>query len=166
MVPRILLTTDGTLTHILEAYAAERVALVKLSHALVTDPQERASVGLDEHERALRRIILLTGSESHITFIYADSVVMLDRLPEMVAHGLLHTARPIGKLLYSCRAETYREIIDMDEEQDPKVASHFGLSEGEPLLARTYQIVYEDRPIARITEKFPKGCFPPVPVPA
>jgi len=166
MVPRILLTTDGTLTHILEAYAAEPVYLVKLSHALVTDASVRASAGLDGDERALRRIILLKGSRTDITFIYADSVVMLDRLPALVASGLLYSDRPIGKLLYSCRAETYREIIEMDEEEDPDVASHFGLGGRDRLLARTYQIVYEGRPIARITEKFPKASFPPAPVPA
>ncbi len=164
MVPRILLTTDGTLTHILEAYADEQVYLVKLSHALVTDPSVRAVAGLDEDERALRRIILLKGTRTDITFIYADSVVMLDRLPHLVADGLLHTDRPIGKLLYSCRAETYRKMIVMDEEEDPDVARHFGMGRSDLLLTRTYQIVFEGRPIARITEKFPKASFPPVPV--
>jgi len=163
MVPRILLTTDGTLTHILEAYAAEQVYLVKLSHALVADTSMRAAVGLEDHERALRRVILLKGSKSDITFIYADSVVMLDRLPPVVADGLLETDTPIGKLLFSCRAETFREIIHMGEQHDPGVASHFGLGRGDPLLSRTYQIVFEDRPVARITEKFPKASFPPAP---
>jgi len=164
MVPRILLTTDGTLTHILEAYAAEPVYLVKLSHALVTDPSVRAGAGLDGDERALRRIILLKGSRTDNTFIYADSVVMLDRLPDEVACGLLETDTPIGKLLFSCRAETFREIIVMDEEEDPDVARHFGMGRSDLLLTRTYQIVFEDRPIARITEKFPKASFPPGPV--
>jgi len=139
---------------------------VKLSHALVTEYSLRAAAGLDEDERALRRIILLKGTRTDNTFIYADSVVMLDRLPPIVANGLLHTDRPIGKLLYSCRAETYREMIIMDEEEDPNIARHFGIEGSDLLLTRTYQIVYEDRPIARITEKFPKASFPPVPVPA
>ena len=160
VVPRILLRTDGTLTHILEAYAAEPVYLVKLSHALVTDHLERAAYGLDEEERALRRVILLKGTRSDATFVYADSVVMLDRLPTPVAEGLLETDTPIGKLLYSCRAETFREIIAMGEERDAEVAAHFGIDSSEPLLFRTYQIVYEGRPITRITEKFPKASFP------
>jgi len=163
-VPRILLTADGTLTHILEAYAAEPVYLVKLHHALVADPSVRLAAGLDERERALRRVILLRGTKSDTTFIYADSVVMLDRLPAVVTEGLLETDTPIGKLLFSCRAETFREIIGMGEEQDPDIAAHFGIPGREPLLSRTYQIVFEDRPVARITEKFPKASFPPIPV--
>jgi chorismate-pyruvate lyase len=160
LVPRILLATDGTLTHILEAYAAERVALVKLAHALVTEPVVRSGLGLEQGETALRRIILLRGSRSGTTFVFADSVVMLDRLPTSVAEGLLETDTPIGKLLYACRAETFREIITMGEERDPAVAAHFGVDGCEPIVFRTYQIVHEDRPIVRITEKFPRTWFP------
>ena len=160
VVPRILLATDGTLTHILEAYAAEPVYLVKLFQAPVSDHLEREMLGLDDGERALRRIILLRGAKSDVTFVYADSVVMLDRLPAVVADGLLETDTPIGKLLFSCRAETFREIIAMGEERDPVVAAHFGIDGSGPLVFRTYQIVFEGRPVNRITEKFPKFSFP------
>ena len=156
LVPRILVGTDGTLTHILEAYAAEQMCLVKLAQTAVTDPAVRADLGLGPSERALRRVILLRGATSGTTFIFADSAVMLDRLPASVATGLMDTEVPIGKLLFSCRAETLREIIAMSEERDPDVAPHFGLDGREPLVSRTYQIVLEGRPIARITEKFPK----------
>jgi chorismate-pyruvate lyase len=159
VVPRILLATDGTLTHILEAYAAEPVYLVKLSHDLVTDQALRGSLGLDEHERALRRVILLRGTKSEATFVCADSVVMLDRLPGEVARGLLETDTPIGKLLFSCRAETFREIIAAGLEHDRTVAAHFGIAEDQPLVSRTYQIVYEGRPVAVITEKFPNTAL-------
>lgn len=160
VVPRILVATDGTLTHILEAYAAEPVHLVKLSHDVVTDAAVRAAFSLDPHERALRRIILLKGSTSGTTFVYAESVVMLDRLPPPVAEGLLETDIPIGKLLFSCRAETFREIIAVGEEHDPVAATHFGVDPWRPLVSRTYEIVYENRPVTRITEKFPTSWFP------
>lgn len=158
-MPRILLATDGTLTHILEAYANERIGLVKLSHSLVTDPSVRSGLGLDGDEVALRRIILLRGAESGAAYVYADSVVMLDRLPSSVAEGLLDTDIPIGKLLCACRAETYREILSAGEEHDEGVAAHFGLDGSETLVSRTYQIVHEERPIVRITEKFPRSAF-------
>jgi chorismate-pyruvate lyase len=160
VVPRILLATDGTLTHILEAYADEPVHLVKLSHDLMTDPALRAMFDLDQDERALRRVILLRGTKTDTTFVHADSVVMLDRLPASVATGLLDTDIPIGKLLYSCRAETCREILTVGQERDAVVASHFGAARAERLLFRTYQILLEGRPVARITERFPKAAFP------
>ena len=160
VVPRILLTTDGTLTHILEAYADEPVHLVKLAHDLVPGGSAREGLELDDGERALRRIILLKGTVSGTTFVHAHSVVMLDRLPSAVGDGLLGTDLPIGKLLFSCRAETLRQILAMGEERDADVAAHFGVPADEPLVARTYQIVLDRRPVARITEKFPKAAFP------
>lgn len=166
MVLRVLLSTDGTVTHIVEAYAGEPVYLVKLFHSLVSDPGERAKVGLGPGERALRRKILLRGVESHVTFVYADSVVMLDRLPPGVAEGLLDSEAPIGRLLYESRAETFREITAMWEERDEHIAALFELGAAEPLVSRTYQIVMKGRPFAWITEKFPKAAFagpPPAP---
>jgi len=160
VVPRILMATDGTLTHILEAYAAEPVYLVKLTHALVAEPSARSELGLDEQESALRRIILLKGTKSDVTFVYADSVVMLNRLPESVTKGLLETDTPIGKLLFSCRAETLRQMLHMGEERDATVAAHFNRDADEPLASRVYQILFKDRPVARITEKFPMRAFP------
>ena len=156
VVPRILLATDGTLTHILEAYAGEAVHLVKLSHRLVTDVEVRRSCGLDDGERALRRVILLRGSESHATFIHADSVVMLDRLPRGMDEELLTTERPIGKLLAEHRAETFRELLTAWEERNERIAAHFDIGLLDPLLARTYRIFAGGRPIAWITETFPE----------
>lgn len=159
LVPRILLRTDGTLTHILEAYAEESVCVVKLKQTTVTDPVVRDALSLDPDERAVRRVILLKGATSGTTFIYADSTVMLDRLPELVATGLMETDMPIGKLLFSCRAETLREIIGMGQECDAAIARHFGCGPEDPLVSRTYQILLEDRPVTRITEKFPRAAF-------
>lgn len=156
IVPRILLATDGTLTHILEAYADEAVYLVKLQHSFLTDPAARRPFGLADDERALRRVILLRGSRSGATFIHADSVVMMDRLPPGMAEALTETDRPIGKLLADCRAETFREIADVWEVHDAEIASHFDIQPHDPLLARTYRILSGGRPLAWITETFPE----------
>lgn len=163
VVPRILLATDGTLTHILEAYAAEPVHLVKLSHDPVTDPTVRSGLGLDAGERSRRRVILLRGTKSDATFVHAESFVHLDRLPAAVARGLEETDTPIGKLLFSCRTETLREMITTGEERDAAIADHFGLDGAAPLATRTYQIVFEGRTVARITETFPQASWPDTP---
>lgn len=156
IVPRILLATDGTLTHILEAYADEPVYLVKLMHDFLIEPEARRPYGLAEDEQALRRVILLRGSRSGATFIHADSVVMMDRLPDGMADALLQTDRPIGKLLAERCAETFREIVSVWEVHDEGIASHFDIHPLDPLLARTYRILSGGRPLAWITETFPK----------
>lgn len=156
VVPRILLATDGTLTHILEAYADEPVYLVKLSHTFVTEPAARRPFDLADDERALRRVILLRGSKSEATFIHADSVVMMDRLPAGMADELIETDRPIGKLLAEHRAETFREILDVWEERNERIASHFDIQPLDLLLARSYRILSGGRPLAWINETFPE----------
>ncbi len=156
IVPRILLATDGTLTHILEAYADESVYLVKLSHSFLTEPEARAPFDLVDGERALRRVIVLRGTESECTFIHAVSVVMLDRLPDGMADDLLNTERPIGKLIAEHRTETYREIIGMWEECNGPIAAHFGMHPFDLLLSRTYRIMGGGRSLAWITESFPE----------
>lgn len=156
VVPRILLATDGTLTHIIEAYAEEPIRLVKLSHSLVVEPTARQRFGLSIDERALRRVILLRGSESGATFIHAESVVMLDRLPGPVADALLNTERPIGKLLAENRTETFREIIAVWQERNVSIAKHFHIKPADLLLARTYRILSGGKPLAWITETFPE----------
>lgn len=91
-------------------------------------------------------MILLQGATSGVTFIHADSVVMLDRLPAGVADALLTTERPIGKLLAERRTETFREIVGAWAECHEPIAAHFGLTAHDPLLARTYRIVARGRP--------------------
>ncbi len=160
IVLRILAGTDGTVTHILEAYAAEAVDLVKVSQSWVSAPADRASLGIADGERALRRVILLRGAQSHATFAYADSVVMLDRLPPSVADGLLNSEVPIGKLLRRCRAETFREVVAVWEERDEHIALHLGIDASDCFLSRAYQIEFGGRIVAEITEKFPMSVFP------
>lgn len=160
LVQRVLLATDGTVTHILEAYAGELMELVKLTQDLVVDPVERIAHDLDGSERALRRVILLRGSQSGVTFLHADSVVLLDRLHPFVADGLLNSDTPIGKLMWKCRAETFREVLSVWVQPAGPVGAHFGLRVDAPLIGRTYQIVEGGRPIAFITERIPRRAFP------
>ena len=161
VVGRIALTTDGTLTHILEAYAGEPVQLVKLDNEFVA-AGEPVEPTLDEGERALRRTILLQGRDSGTAFVYAESIVVIDRLPPSVEHGVLETDRPIGKLLIDCRFETLRHIMAVWEEPAGAVAAHLGIASTDTLVARTYEIVAGGRPFARITEKFAKSGFAPI----
>lgn len=163
LVQRVLLATDGTVTHILEAYAGERMSLLKLAHEMLTDPAERAGLDLEGDERALRRVILLKGCVSGLTFIHADSVMLLDRLHPVVADGLVNTDTPIGKLMWKCRSETFREVLSVWVERAGPIGPHFGLDRSAPVVARTYQIVEGGQTIAWITERFPRRNFPTPP---
>ena len=162
LIPRILFATDGAITHILEAYAGEAVDFVRLASTMIEEGDRRRPPGGVDGERALRRVSLLRGRDSGRVFVHADSVVMLDRLPEPVAEHLLDTGDSLLKLLAESRVGTFRETVAAWEGQDDQIAVHFGTGPGELHVARTYQVVIDAQPVAWITESFPKTGFPPL----
>ena len=159
LVPRILFATDGTITHILEAYAGELIDLVRLDSSMMVDVLNRRELGIEPGERALRRLSLLRGRESRSVFVHADSVVVLDRLPEGVADDLVNTGTSLLKLLSGQRIGTFRESIGEWTGTAPNVSAYFDLGPSEVLVARTYQVVIGGRPVAWITESFPRYGF-------
>jgi chorismate-pyruvate lyase len=141
VLQRVLLTTDGTVTHILEAYGRERVEVAKLAQSLGDLPVPAApGVAAVRKEKVLRRSILLRGSKSGTNYLYAESVIMADRLEPSVRLGLILTNKSIGRLLVENRTEAFRDIVAT-------------------LISRTYHVVARERPIMTITEKFPTTSF-------
>ena len=159
IIPRILFATDGSITHILEAYAREPIDLVRLASSMDADPDERRDLGIDDDERVLRRRSLLQGRNSGRTFVHADSVVAVDRLPRAVVDDLLETGTSLLKLLSRHRVGSFRETIAEWEDADERIAGYFGDDPAESQVARTYQIVVGGRPVAWVTETFPRNSF-------
>ena len=163
LIPRILFATDGAISHILEACAGERVDLTRMTSAAVTDPAERLECGLVGEERGLRRRSLLRGRQTGRVFVHSESVVFLDRLPPAVADDLVQTGTSLLKLLTGRRIGTFRESIAEWEGTNPQIAACFDIGPNEIHVARTYQIVVQGQPVARVTESFPKFSFSSAP---
>lgn len=155
---RVLLTTDGTVTDVLEAYVGEAIRVVKLAQSFGGVATDRSDMAR-HNEGVLRRTVLLQGAITGTNFIYGDSVVIPKRLPAAVLEGLLATGKPIGKLLAENRVETFREIVDLGFEPAAGCAGHFGVTTDSLLVFRTYRIHVGRRPVMRITEKFPLTWF-------
>lgn len=160
---RILLATDGTVTHILEAYAGEPVEVVKLRQAFDTANEGDESLAVAPGDKVLRRRVLLRGRRGGQSLLYAEAVVVLDRVDPAILDGLLETDKPIGVLLGESRTETFREILRVGREPAGGRATHFGVDAGDDLIFRTYRIVAGGRPVILITEKFPPQSFRAVP---
>lgn len=156
---RILLTTDGTLTVLVEIYAGEAINVVKLENSLRPWEGDDPGLGLRPGEEVLRRTILLQGSSSHTNYLYADSLMVPDRLAPEVRTGLLETDQPVGRLLLDARTETFREIVRAGTEPARGCAQHFSIGEDDLLIFRTYNVIAEQRPVMTITEKFPMSAF-------
>jgi chorismate-pyruvate lyase/acyl carrier protein len=156
---RILLTTDGTVTEILEAFSGESIHVVKLFQEVSVLDRAISALELPWGQHVLRRNILLQGRMSLVNFIYAESVIALDRLDEGVRDGLLQSKKPIGLLILERRIETFREILDCGRERAGALARHFPIGEDASLIFRSYRVIAGGHPIMLITEKFPESYF-------
>jgi chorismate-pyruvate lyase len=156
---RILLTTDGTVTDILEAYAFEQIKIIKLSEQMSVLDQDIIAMNLKQGTEVISRKVLLQGKISRKTFIYAESILVPDRLDEQFRKALLETKTPIGKVWLEQRVETFKEILETSRESAEGLSSYFGIEPTDKLLSRTYQVISGHQPAMMITEKFPEHYF-------
>lgn len=160
---RMLLATDGTLTHILEAYADEPIEVEKLLQAFDTSTDDDAHLDLGYDEKVLRRRVLLRGRTSGRNLLYAEVVVVADRVDPVFLAGVVGTDKPIGLLLAESRMETFREILVAGRRAAGAVGPRFGLPPASDLVFRTYRVLAGGRPIMLITEQFPPHLFRALP---
>ena len=158
---RILLTTDGTVTEILEAYLLENIKVVKLSEKTVTTVEDILPLGVKPGLEVIDRKILLQGKISRKNFIYAESILIPERLDEKLKYGLTNSKEPMGRLWLENKIETFKEIIDSREEAAGPLGDYFTINPEDKLLSRTYIVYSQRQPITMITEKFPASYFLP-----
>ncbi len=156
---RILLTTDGTVTHMLEAYLFEQIHVIKLSEKLVSLTQDIPVMELKKGTEIIARKILLQGNISRRNFIYAESIIVPERLDEKFRNELLKTRAPIGKIWLEQRVETFKEILDSGKELANDLSNYFAIEPEENVLFRTYNVLHNRKSTMMITEKFPESYF-------
>lgn len=159
VLQRVLLTTDGTVVQILEAFFDDPICLG--SHVQYTEPLSPADADLEPtgDETVLRRKVLLQGTRTGRNYVYANTGVLLDRLEGPLRRDLLHTSQPIGWLLRAHRMETFREMLRMGRRRAGSLAAEFGLDPDDELVYRTYRIIWRARPIMLLVEHFPTGAL-------
>lgn len=156
---RIVLTTDGTLTEILEAYLFEKIRIVKLSEDTVPIPQDIPALTIKQGSEVIDRKVLLQGTISRKNFIYAESILVTERLDEKFKNELLHSKTSLGRLWLEHKLETFKEIIDTAEETAEELLAYFPLQPEDKIFSRTYRVFSQRQPIMTITEKFPASYF-------
>jgi chorismate-pyruvate lyase len=156
---RIILTTDGTLTDILESYVSEKIRLVKLSEEQFALPQDCKPLALEIGQEVIERKIVLQGWISRKNWIYAESLLVPGRLDQKFRDRLLISQEPMGRLWLEHRLETFKEIIHMCREPAGHLAAYFQIPHETLLLSRTYRVFSNRQPIIMITEKFPESFF-------
>jgi len=156
---RVLLTTDGTVTEILEAYLMEKIKVTKLSEIVKPLSAGIMPLEVSAGSEVIRREILLQGSKTEKTWIYAESALLPERLEVDFRTKLLTTKIPIGKLWLEYKVETFKQIISSIRHPAKELAQHFDIEADDWLLSRTYVVFCKGVPVMMITEKFPEKYF-------
>jgi len=144
----------------LESYFSEQIQLIKLSETLKSIAQDIPVMHLKKGTEVIDREILLRGRISRKNYIYAESIVVIERLDEDFRNELLKTKTPIGKLWLEHRIESFKEIVDSGKEPAPeKLAHYFRIEPNINLLFRTYCVFTNRQATMMITEKFPESFF-------
>jgi chorismate-pyruvate lyase len=152
---RVLLITDGTLTEILEAAFLERIELVKISQRMLPQDQAHPELASSPAEILLERRIVLRGASSGRNYVYAESVIAVDRLSPALRHGLLSSDVALGRLWLAHKLETFKELREIVFRPAGELSRHLDCAADAPLLARTYAVISSGRPVMIIAEHFP-----------
>ena len=163
LLQRVLLVNDGTLTEALEAAFLEPIRLVKLAAEVSAAGKRNQDLELDPAERVMDRKILLRGETSGFTFVYAESLLAIDRLPGPIREGLSQSSVPLGRLWSEHKLETWKELRSVWRRRADELAAHFGSSEDSEVLARYYRVFSGGRPTMLISEYFPEKYRVPLP---
>ena len=129
-IDRALMTSDGTVTTMLEAFTGEPIVTVLARQSgpagLAVLEREigcwwQPSTELLElapAERLIARRVLLRGRHSGAAFVAAESLVVADRLPDPTALDIDRVGTSLGRLLNASGLSTRRRIVETIEARD------------------------------------------------
>ncbi len=152
-------STSGTVTSFLEGVLGERIAAEGCHHERISASAQN-DLGVEEGEPLLRRAATLQGSVSGHPYVYAESMIVVSRLPPSFIHRLETSADPIGRLLDEAGIVATREDlveglgIGMDRPRNIDEIVHGYL------LTRTYRIDSKQAPLMIISEWFLETLAP------
>jgi chorismate-pyruvate lyase len=151
-VQLLLLTTDGTLTDLLEALNGEKLCAVLLKQEIAPAETNIDALTLASGEPLLVREVVLRGQRSGTVYVHAESRIAIERLDDRIRRGLLTTNIPLGHLWKNNRVETFKEVLGSGIEPSGQLSVHFGISPQTPLLLRSCRVSCGGKPVTLITE--------------
>ena len=92
---------------------------------------------------------------SPIIHTYADSLVVVQRLPKSILNGLESDKQGLGGLLRCSRLETQRELLWCGIETLTDLPIAIAYLEGKTFISRAYLVYAGQEPLMLINEKFP-----------
>lgn len=148
---RALLVTDGTVTKFLEAVMMEPVKVTIASQSDLSLDRPHSELIAEAGCRLISREVTLVGARTGRHFADAASILVVDRLPDMVRDRLDDHPQGLGRILLESGLETRREVLWFGREPSSR---HGKGTAGR--ICRTYRIISGGLPLMLITESFPR----------
>lgn len=154
-VQKILLTTDGSITRILEALTGDRVRVETVTQEIIkADENSADALGITRGDEVNFRVVNLMAQDR--VLIHAVSYTPLNRLKKEFREDIMKKDVPIGTIMARLKMEARREIKDFQViKADEELSGVFQLPAGTLLLKRNYDIIHENKVMMNITEIFP-----------
>lgn len=152
---KILLTTDGSVTSILDIIRGY-VKIETLEQKFVEADSEMARLlDIKVGDTVNYRVVVI---ETEEPLIYAISLIAVERLEKDIKEDLIRADIPIGRILRKHNIESRREIKSVYfEDQSPEISEIFMVDS--PMLTRTYNIIHKDEILIWLKETFPYTHF-------
>jgi chorismate--pyruvate lyase len=148
--------TSGTVTDFLEQLVGENIDAHTHRHHIV-EAHHANDLRVEEGEPLLHRAATLRGRTSGSSYVYAESVIVVGRLPTEFCNQLETSTNPIGRVLDAIGIAVTRHDVG---EPDAVLRRTSDVKVGDYFLARTYRIDSEQTPVMIITEWFLKTLIP------
>jgi beta-ribofuranosylaminobenzene 5'-phosphate synthase len=155
-VQKILLTTDGSVTRILEVLTKKPVVIeTKVKTIIKADEDLAKALKIESGEDVNFRVVHLKNPDDR-ALVFARSWTPMKGLSNSIKRDLTSVDIPIGKILIKHKIETRREIMSIDAiNADDEMVKAFDVKLGDLMLSRYYNIIHEARILIRINEVFP-----------
>ncbi len=153
---KILLTTDGSITAILDVLYG-KITLTTLEQHFDTSTKEISDlINIDEGSKINYREVIMHKNDENL--IYALSYIPLERLNDEICCDLVRADIPIGRILKNYKIESRREINKIYVEK-PNTRLKELFNTQEDMLAREYVIIHKNEVLMWIKEAFPVSKF-------
>lgn len=153
---KILLTTDGSITAILDVLYG-KITLSTLEQHFEAATEETAKlVNAEVGDQINFREVIMHKDDENL--IYAISHIPLNRLTDEICCDLVRADIPIGRILKNYNIESRREINDIYIEKPNETLQKL-FNTDEDMLARDYVIIHKNEILMWIKEVFPVSKF-------
>jgi len=153
---KILLTTDGSVTTILDVLKGH-VNINTLKQEIIPADYETAqNLNIKEGDIINYRVVIIKTPQEPL--IYAISLVPINRLNQNFKEDLIRADIPIGRILKNHNIESRREIKSIFVEEVDKELKNIFKTDS-TFLSRTYNIIHQDEILISLKEMFPYSLF-------